>query len=54
MDVKDDRAAFFMEVFGNFSFVKPEILGPDSAQFFQELKQSVKEVNLAKQGKNTV
>ena len=52
IDVKDDRAAFFMEVLGSFSFVKPEILSPASAQFFQELKQSVKEVNLAKPGKN--
>ena len=51
IDVKDYKAAFFMEVLGSFSFVKPEILTPASAQFFQELKQSAKEVSLAKQGK---
>ncbi len=51
LEIKDDKAAFFMEVLKNFSFVKAQSLTPAHALFLQELKESVEEVNLAKSGK---
>jgi hypothetical protein len=51
LDIKDDKASFFMEVLKNFSFVKAETITPSKAQFLKELKESVIEVTLAKQGK---
>jgi hypothetical protein len=51
LDIKDNKAGFVMELLKNFSFVKTQNLTPTKAQFLQELKESVKEVTLAKQGK---
>ncbi|HEY8937794.1 MAG TPA: hypothetical protein VIM65_21350 [Cyclobacteriaceae bacterium] len=51
LDIKDDKASFFMEVLKNFSFVKAETITPSKAQFIKELKEAVKEVSLAKQNK---
>ena len=51
LDIKDDKAPFVMEVLKNFSFVKTETITRSKAQFLTELKDSVKEVTLAKQGK---
>ncbi len=50
LDIKDDKAPFFMEVLKNFSFVKTETLTQSKAQFLKELKGSVDEVSRAKQG----
>jgi len=51
LDIKDDKASFFMEVLKNFSFVKAEPLSDGKAQLIEDIKEAVKEVNLAKQGK---
>lgn len=51
LDIKDNKAAFFLELLHSFSFVKAEAISPTKAQFLKELKASVDEVNLAKQGK---
>jgi len=51
LDIKDSKADFLLELLQNFSFVKTETLTPSKAQFLQELKGSVQEVTLAKQGK---
>ncbi len=51
LDVKDNKADFIIELLRNFSFVKTEQLTPTKAQFLGDLKGSVEEVTLAKQGK---
>ncbi|HSZ24331.1 MAG TPA: hypothetical protein VK766_01360 [Cytophagaceae bacterium] len=51
LDIKDDKASFFMEVLKNFSFVKAETITPSKATFLKDFKGAVEEVKLAKQGK---
>lgn len=51
LDIKDNKADFVMELLRSFSFVKAEPISPAKAKFFKELKASVEEVRLAKQGK---
>jgi hypothetical protein len=51
LDIKDDKAAFFLEVLKNFSFVKAEPITPVKAQFLKELAGAVDEVKQAKKGK---
>jgi hypothetical protein len=51
LDIKDNKADFVMELLHSLSFVKVEPLSPAKAQFYKELKASVEEVVLAKQGK---
>ena len=51
VDIKDKKADFVIELLQSLSFVKVERLTPNKAQFLRELKESVKEVALAKKGK---
>ncbi len=51
LDIKDNKAAFVVELLRNLSFVKAETISPLKAQFLKEFKSSVDEVVLAKQGK---
>ncbi len=51
LDIKDSKAEFMMELLTSFSFVKTESLTPSKAEFLHELKESAKEVAMAKQGK---
>lgn len=51
LDIEDDKAAFFMEVLKNFSFVKAKPLTPYKAEVLEGLKEAVEEVNLIKTGK---
>ncbi len=51
LEIEDDKAAFFLEVLENFSFVKTKPLTKETPQLLQEIEQAVHNVNLAKQGK---
>ncbi len=51
LDIKDNKAAFVMELLNNFSFVKAKSISPAKAQFLEELKEAVDNLNLVKQGK---
>ncbi len=51
LDIKDAKAPYLMEVLKNLSFVKTTTLTPAKAQFLEELKDAVDEVNLIKAGK---
>jgi len=51
LDIKEDKAAFFLEMLQNFSFVKTTKLTDSKAEFLQEFKEAVNEVKLAKEGK---
>jgi hypothetical protein len=50
LDIKDDKAAFIMELLKNFKFVKAKRLTKESS-LLKEIEQAVHNVNLAKQGK---
>ena len=51
LDIKDNKAEFILELLKNFSFVETESITPSKAQILKELKGSVNEVALAKEGK---
>ncbi len=51
LEIKDNKAAFILELLKNFSFVKAKPLSDETAQLMANLKKSVDEVNLAKAGK---
>ncbi|MBS1559890.1 MAG: hypothetical protein JST69_14310 [Bacteroidetes bacterium] len=51
LDIQDDKAAFFLEVLKNFSFVKAKPVGEGKTLLLEELEEAVHNVNLAKQGK---
>ncbi len=54
LDIKDDKAAFIMELLSNFKFVKAQPLTPFKAEVFEDLKEAIGQVNLAKEGKITL
>lgn len=51
LDIKDNKAAFIMELLNNFKFVKAEPLTPYKAEVIQGLRQAVEEMKLIKEGK---
>jgi len=51
LDIKDEKADFVMEVLHNFSFVKTHPISDNKSKLMKELRESIQEVNLAKQGK---
>jgi hypothetical protein len=51
LDLPDNRALSLLEVLKSISFVKVETISTEKATFFKELKSSIDEVVLAKQGK---
>jgi hypothetical protein len=51
VDVKDNKVEFILELLNNFSFAKAKPISPAKAQFFEELKEAVENLNLVKQGK---
>lgn len=51
LDIKDDKAAFIMELLGNFNFVKAAPLGKHDAATLENLMLAVEEVNDIKAGR---
>ena len=51
LEVKDNKAEFFIEMLKNFSFVKAELITPEKAQLIRDIKESAKYYNLVKKGK---
>lgn len=51
LDIKNDKGAFIMELLHNFKFVKAKLLSSHEAEFLEELKDAVEEVNQVKSGK---
>lgn len=57
LDIKDEKAVFFMELLKNFSFVKFKKLSPEKSEqdrteeILNGLREAVEEVNLIKAGK---
>jgi hypothetical protein len=51
LDIPDNKAAFFMELLNNFSFVKAKTNSPEKAKVLLEMKEAVETLNLVKEGK---
>ena len=51
LDIKENKAAFIMELLNNFSFVKAKPLSPYKAQVLEELHEAVENMKLVKEGK---
>ncbi|NHE59432.1 hypothetical protein [Cyclobacterium plantarum] len=51
LDIKDEKAAFIMELLSNFKFVKAKPLTPYKSEVLEGLKEAVDEVNQIKSGK---
>ena len=51
LEVKEDKAAFLMQLLENFKFVKTKPLTPLQAKVHEDLKDAVDEVNDIKAGK---
>ena len=51
LDIKDDKAAFIIELLGNFNFVKAAPLGKHDAATLENLMLAVEEVNDIKAGR---
>ena len=51
LEIKDNKANFFMELLKNFSFVKAKPFNPEKERILNDLREAVEEVKLHKQGK---
>ncbi|HBH49101.1 MAG TPA: hypothetical protein DDX98_10695 [Bacteroidales bacterium] len=51
LDIKDNKAAFVMELLNNFSFVKAKPITKEKAKLMEEIKEAVDNLNMVKQGK---
>jgi hypothetical protein len=51
LDIKDKKAAFFLELLKNFSYVKVIPLTPGKAKVMEDVAAAVKEMKLIKAGK---
>lgn len=51
LEIKDDRADFFIELLKSLPFVKFKTLTPAKALLLEELKEAVDTINLFKSGK---
>ena len=51
LDVKENKAAFVMELLRSFRFIKTEAISAEKALLIKELKQAGKELALYKNGK---
>ncbi len=51
LDIKDNKAEFFMEVLKSFSFVKAKPITDSKAALMEEIKEAVEEMKLIRAGK---
>lgn len=51
LDIKDSKVSFILELLKNFKFVKVEPMTPYKADVLKDIKDSIEEYNLVKEGK---
>jgi hypothetical protein len=51
LDIPDNKINFFMELLSNLGFKKVQRLSKEQKEFIDDLKQSLNEVELNRQGK---
>jgi len=51
LDIKKEKAAFFLDLLRDISYVKATLLTEEKATLLAELKEAVEEMKLVKSGK---
>lgn len=51
IEIRDNKAAFVMELLNSLSFVKAQPISDEKAELIEEIREAVKNVKLVKQGK---
>lgn len=51
LDIKDSKGSFVLELLNSFNFVKVKQLSDEKAEHISDIKESIDELNLIKQGK---
>lgn len=51
LDIKDNKVDFFLELLKNFTFVKTKSITPYKSKIYEDLADSVHQMNLVKEGK---
>ena len=51
LEIKDNKASFFMEILKNFTFVKATPITNEKAILIQDITEAVEELVLVKKGK---
>ena len=51
LEIQDNKAAFIMELLNNFKFVKAKTITNEKALLIEEIKESMENLKLVKQGK---
>ena len=51
LDIKDEKAPFFMEVLKNFKFVKVEPLVEEKTPLVDEIREAIENLKLVRAGK---
>lgn len=51
LDVKDHKAPFMIELLKSFSFVKAQTISDEKALLIKEIRESVENLNLVREGK---
>jgi hypothetical protein len=51
LDIKDEKAQFFLELLKNFSFVKAKPITEPKARLMADVKEAVEEIKLIRSGK---
>lgn len=51
VDIRDNKAAFVMELLNNFSFVKTKPISNEKALLIEEFKEAIENLKLVKAGK---
>jgi predicted Zn-dependent protease len=50
LEVPDSKAAFFMELLANFTFIKAKTVSAEKTLLLEELKEAVDNMNKVKKG----
>lgn len=51
LEIREDKAAFILELLKNFKYVKVQPLTPQNAEILSGLKEGVEEMKLIRSGK---
>lgn len=51
LEIREDKAAFILELLKNFKYVKAQPLTPQNAEILNGLKEGVAQMNLIRSGK---
>jgi len=51
VDVNDNKGDFILELLNSFPYTRAKLISPDKAQFLEEIKEAIENLNLVKQGK---